>query len=114
MERGVQFSRETATSPVDATPTQTSGAVSSAALQLRIKDQLEDVFDRAARSNVTVYTVDPCGLRLPPPPPSPQGPRPTCVPGLEIDYLVGVASATGGRPVVNSTDFEPGLSAVFQ
>lgn len=109
--QGLPFSPEVAGAPVSASRNQTAGAVSSSELQMRIKDQLNDIFDLAQRSNVTVYTVDACGQRVPQPPPPP---APTCVPGVELDYLVNVAAATGGRPVVNSNDFEPGLTAVFQ
>lgn len=108
--QGLPFDVGTAAAPVNATPTQTPGAVSASALQMRIKDQLNEIFERAQRANVTVYTVDACGQRVPQPP----VPPPTCVPGLELDYLINVAAATGGHPVVNSSDFEPGLTAVFQ
>lgn len=68
-------------------------------------------FRDAARANVNVYTFDACGLRvekmaigaIPP----------TCLPGLEVDYVQNVAAATGGRAVVNTSDFEPGLSQLF-
>jgi hypothetical protein len=94
------------------------GATSAQALQLRIQDQMTDMFDRAKRANVNIYSVDPCGLRAPPPeyPPGTKQPGlpPTCVTGLEVDYLINIAAATGGRPVINSNDFEPGLTEVFQ
>ncbi len=91
-----------------------AGATSAQALQMRIKDQMTDVFDRAKRANVNVYSVDPCGLRVPLPTALPPAPKPTCQPGAEVDYLINIAAATGGRPVVNSADFEPGLTAVFE
>lgn len=94
--------------PVNTALNPVSGAASTQALQMRIKDQMTDAFDRAKRANVNVYTVDPCGLRVVTPPPS------TCQPGLEVDYLINIAAATGGRPIINSNDFEPGLTALFQ
>ena len=115
--QGVPFNFETAASPVNAHPTQTPGAVSSSMQMLRIKDQLLDLFDRAQRANVTVYPIDPCGVRTPPPA-KVAGARPTepptCEPGDEVDYLVGVANQTGGRSVTNTNDFEPGISSVFE
>jgi hypothetical protein len=38
----------------------------------------------------------------------------TCIKGLDSDYLENVAVATGGRAVVNTNDFDPGLNAVFR
>jgi len=117
--QGLPFNLDVAGAPVNASPTQAPGAVSDSMLQMRIKEQMTEVFDRAQRANVTVYTVDACGLRRPEPPPLPaSAPKPafppTCVAGLEVDFLVNIAAATGGRPVVNSNDFEPGLTAAFQ
>lgn len=108
--QGVPFDFQTAASPVNAHPKQVAGAVSASMQMMRIKDQLLDLFDRAQRANVTIYPIDPCGVRVPPPPNG----IPTCVPGLEPDYLLGVAGQTGGRAVTNTNDFEPGIAAVFE
>lgn len=113
--QGIPFDISDAVISVNATPTAASGATSTNALQMRIKDQMADVFDRAQRANVTIYSVDPCGLRQPPPQRVP-GAKPapaTCVTGLEVDYLQNIAAATGGRAIVNGNDFEPGLNNVF-
>src|SRR5688572_9175455 len=68
-------------------------------------------FRDAARANVNVYTFDACGLRVEK---VPMGPiAPTCIPSLEVDYVENVAAATGGRAVVNTGDFEPGLNQLF-
>ena len=50
------------------------------------------LFECATRANVNVYTVDVCGLRVA------AGRRhrlPTCMPGLEVDYLQTLAENTG-------------------
>lgn len=68
-------------------------------------------FRDAARANVNVYTFDACGLRVEK---MPVGPiPPTCIPSLEVDYVQNIAAATGGRAVVNTGDFEPGLDQLF-
>lgn len=123
--QGLPFDLETAVTPVSADiarakdPSST-GPLSAQQLQMRIKDQMQDAFDRARRANVNIYTVDACGLRVPkaaPPPTAAVGnigpPPPTCQPGVEIDYLTQVAAATGGRPIVNTSDPNPGLDQVF-
>jgi hypothetical protein len=77
---------------------------------------MDDLFDRAQRANVTIYTVDACGIRVPPAEQvtGAKASTTTCVRGLDLDYLENVAVATGGRAVVNSNDFDPGLNAVLQ
>ena len=67
-------------------------------------------FRDAARANVNVYTFDACGLRVEK---MPTVIEPTCVPSLEVDYVENIAAATGGRAVVNTGDFEPGLTQLF-
>jgi hypothetical protein len=85
-------------------------AISTAGFMSRLALQMSNAFRDASRANVNVYPVDVCGLRAPPPPPPPP---PTCVPGLEVEYLNNLAGATGGRPVVNTNDFDPGVAAIF-
>ena len=84
--------------------------LSVAALMTRLRGQMQDAFRSAQRANVNVYTVDACGLRVMPPPPPP---TPTCVPGLEVEYLETVALNTGARAVVHTNDFTPGVQAIF-
>src|SRR5688572_29113029 len=68
------------------------GAVDPAAQQSMLMQRLSAAYRMAQRANVAFYTLDTCGLRtapaIPPPPP-------TCVPGLEVDFLRGIAAATG-------------------
>ena len=46
--------------------------------------------------------------------PPPAGARqPTCVPGLELDYVQTLAENTGGRAVINTNEFTPGIQAIF-
>jgi hypothetical protein len=47
---------------------------------------------------------------MPPPPP----PTPTCVPGLEVEYLQTVAENTNARAIYNTNDFTPGVQAIFE
>lgn len=88
-----------------------AGSIDSTGVSLRIVNALEDLFRRAALANVNVYTVDVCGLRADPP--RQKYPPPRCVPGPEVEYLKGIAAATGGRAVVNTNAFEPGLTQIF-
>jgi VWFA-related protein len=79
----------------------------SASMMSRLTTQMRKAFERAARANVSIYTLDACGLRAPPPPP-------LCVPGLEVEYLQTLAENTGARAIINTNDFEPGVAAIFQ
>jgi hypothetical protein len=62
--QGLPFDPGVAASLVDAGPTHNAAALSNNQLHMRIKDQMSDVFDRAKRANVNVYTIDACGLRV--------------------------------------------------
>lgn len=72
----------------------------------RLMTEMSRLFQYATRANVNVYTVDVCGLRV-------EGPR-TCMPGLEVDYLLTLAANTGARAVINTNDFEPGITEIFE
>jgi VWFA-related protein len=89
-------------------------AVMSGAMMSRLTTQMRKAFERAGRANVSIYTVDACGLRTPGPPLRVAGVTPTCVPGLEVEYLQTLAENTGARTVINTNDFEPGVAAIFQ
>ena len=83
-----------------------ASAISNAGFMSRMVQQMSDAFRDANRANVNVYTLDVCGLRA-------QGDPTGCAPGLEVEYLNTVAAATGGRAVVNTNDFAPGVAAIF-
>lgn len=85
---------------------------------LNIVDQLEDVFLKAQRANVTMYPIDPGGLdgmqtflsnQL--------GPLNRGVArwksSMRQDFLVATAANTGGRTILNTSEFETGIREVF-
>ena len=69
-------------------------------------DTMKDVFISAQRSNVAMYTIDPFGLRS------------MALPGTgawaEIDSQKILASNTGGRAIVDTNDFKPGVQQIFR
>jgi len=78
-------------------------------MQLDLIEKMKSLFQEAQKANVSVYAMDACGLRA-------AGGDPqtlTCQPGLEVDFLQTVANSTGGKAVVNTRDFEPGLEQMF-
>lgn len=113
---GIPFDIAGVAGTFNATPSAPAGGASNSMLQARIREQMVDVFDRAQRANVTIYTVDACGLRTDPPQnvPGARASTTTCIRGLDLDYIENVAAATGGRAIVNGNDFNPGLNAVFR
>lgn len=95
-------------------------AVGSAGVQQLLIHRTMQVLEAAQRANVNVYTLDPCGLRVPPAmrPPAAEGmgslaPAPTCVPGLEQEFLKDLAHATGGRAAVDMNDLTPAVDQIF-
>ena len=114
--------------------------VSMAEANQRLVSTLPGVVERLAHANVTVYPVDPCGLggleeyiaqavsgaikRSVDPArvsnrgaaPVPSTPQEVARHGarLSMDFLFAAASNTGGRAIVNTNDFEPGLDAIFR
>lgn len=93
-------------------------AAGNGGMQQVLLDRTMQVLAAAQRANVNIYTLDTCGLRVPPPPPAPAPPGavrvpPTCVPGLEQEYLKDLAHATGGRAAVDSNDLGPAVEQIF-
>jgi VWFA-related protein len=86
-------------------------AVSQRGEMGQLRHLMEQTFLAAARANVSVYTLDVCGLRVEG---QIAGGVPVCVPGLEVDYLINVATVTGGHAVVNTNNFDPGLDAIIE
>jgi len=114
-------------------------AIREANRQLAI--EMPEMFRRMARANVTVYSIDPCGLgglaghmlngltglksleSAGPVPPfyhwlaPDRPPRPIDLARrsatLSMDFLVAAAANTGGRAIVNTNDFGPGLDGIF-
>ncbi len=77
------------------------------------KSGMSKAFQASALGNVPINTIDICGLRQPKLSVGAIG-RQTCVVGLEDEYLRNVAVGTGGRAVVATNDFAPGIDAIFQ
>lgn len=109
----------------------------------RLVVDMPDVFRRLQRANVTVYSIDPCGLGgfeawvttkalglaalrvaarplsvdyhwLAPSAP----PRPMDLAhhkaSIDMDFLEAAAANTGGRAIVKTNDFDPGLNRLFE
>ena len=66
-----------------------------------VVDSMYRLFTNAQRSNVTVYGVDPMGLRA------------SGGSGV-VDWLQTVSDNTGGHAIVNTNDFEPGITQMFR
>ena len=86
-------------------------AVSQRGEMGQLRHLMEQTFLAASRANVSVYTLDVCGLRVEG---QMAGRTAVCVPGLEVDYLINVATVTGGHAVVNTNEFGPGIDAIME
>jgi VWFA-related protein len=82
------------------------GATANGALQQLLIRRLREAFYKAQRANVTFYTLDTCGLRAPM--------KPTCAPGLEVDFLRGIAEETGGYSTADTNEFETGITQIYR
>jgi VWFA-related protein len=98
--------------PVDAAAASTVtlagqvGTLEPGAKQALLIQRLREAFRKAERANVAFYTLDTCGLRGPG--------RPTCNPGLEVDFLRGIAEETGGYSTADTNDFEHGITQIYR
>jgi VWFA-related protein len=102
---------------------------------LRMADEMPELFRQMQRANVTTYTIDPCGLdgleslvrgvlsSLPALRPGSAVDRPDAntpanlahhFANVDRDFLVATATNTGGRAIVNTNDFEPGIDGIFR
>jgi hypothetical protein len=86
-----------------------------------IVNKTEDVMTRAQRANVAIYGVDPSGLggfeeyvARQNGESFPVGPISHRKAAMSLDFLHMAAASTGGRAVVNTNDFGPGIDQVFQ
>jgi VWFA-related protein len=105
---GVPVNFEEASTPVLAGPGVT---LAGAEAQRRLVERMRAIFAEAARANVNVYTFDVCGLRAPG---NPLRPLPCDQANLNVEFLQTVAANTGGRAVVHTSDFRPGVVRVFE
>jgi VWFA-related protein len=86
------------------------GNTQNSGKQMLLLQRLRETFRKADRANVTFYTLDTCGLRAPPVPGRPSN----CVPGLEVDFLRGIAEETGGYSTADTNQNEAGIQQVFR
>ena len=109
---GVPVDPEEAGTPVLAGP---GVSLAGQDAQRRLLERTREIFTEAARANVNVYAFDACGLRAPGNPGRPQPcDAPFSGPNLNIEFLQAVAVGTGGRAVVNTSDFKPGVAQLFR
>jgi VWFA-related protein len=80
-------------------------AIGDAGMHSVLLDRTMQVLAAAQRANVNIYTLDPCGLRVPF--------SATCAPGLEQEFLKDLSHATGGRAAVDSNDLGPAVEQIF-
>jgi VWFA-related protein len=89
-----------------------------AAAMTDLHNRTERIFQNAQRANLTIYAIDPTGLdgmrgyleaRLGPN--NSQFSRHKAI--VDQDYLVAAAANTGGRAIVNTNEFGPGIAEIF-
>jgi len=114
--QGIPVDPEAASAPVLIGPGRAM-AVGNAAMHSILQHRTMQALAAAQRANVNIYTLDPCGLRVPPPPPTvgwtSAAAGPTCVSGLEQEFLKDLAHATGGRAALDMNDLAPAVEQVF-
>ncbi len=85
-------------------PIDLGGDVGSCASEVAFA--VRNVFRRAQESNVAIYPIDPFGLRV--------EASIGSLSGLEVEYAQTLAENTGGRAIVNTNDFAPGIAQIFR
>jgi len=78
-----------------------NGRVDSSGQVSVLFDELKKTFDAARRSNVTIYGLDPGGLRF-------------TVASLNQDFLKAVSAATGGFVITDTNDPAPGIQQIYR
>jgi len=94
--------------------------ISDTEVMLELARDTQEIFRRAQLANVAIYPIDPTGLgglrvyltsRLPGLDyPGPMARKADAM----FDFLAEAAAATGGRAVMNTNDFEPGITEIFE
>ena len=70
--------------------------------------QIPPALDRAKLAGVSVYSIDACGLRA-------RWRGDPCQIGLpEVDYMLTLAANTGGKAIINTNDFQPGIEQIYR
>jgi len=106
---GVPVDLETVAAPIAMGFGTEAGVLDAASAMRRNMDMMSEAFRNAARANINIYTLDICGLRVPP-----VSLARTCVQGREVDYMQNLASSTGGRAAVNTNDLGPAVEKIFE
>ena len=76
-----------------------------------VQQRITNIFKQAERSNVNVYPFDICGLR---PLMTGRPPDPCRVNPVINEFFLAVAENTGGHATLNTNDFKPGITRMFQ
>jgi len=118
---GVPFSLDSAASATMGS----GGDLEERELMMGIREKMEHAINRAQRANVTVYAFEPGGhyglegffksglAHNPPPTPIGRDPAEYAADILR-EYVTTIADNTGGRAVVNTSDFTAGIDRMFR
>ena len=87
-----------------------SGTMAGPIVKLRIIELAKEVFEIGRRANVPIYPIDPCGT----------GGIASCLGGMPnsmhtaVEFLRTTAQNTGGRAILDTNDFGPGINSIFE
>ena len=138
---GIAVDLESDAKPVQALRGRTDPGTAIREANHQLAREMPAIFGQMARANVTVYSIDPCGLGglegyvtgaanglvslrngirpgsdynwlAPDNPPLPADLARHAA-KLDMDFLLAAAGNTGGRAIVNTNEFETGLEEVF-